>query len=120
MAKKILFVEDEPDILTVAAFRLKKAGYEVITAVDGQVALEKIEKENPDMIFLDLRLPVMNGYNIAKKLKGDERFKNIPIVLFTASSDRVQEKVKETGADDWLIKPFEPEALLEKVKKFIG
>jgi len=119
MGKKILIVDDEPDLLRVATFRLKKFGYEVLTARDGQEALDLLQKDTPDLIFLDLKLPVMSGYEVCRQIKSDNNLKNTPVVLFTASSDRIAEKAKEIGADDYMTKPFGPEDLLEKIKKFL-
>lgn len=120
MAKKILFVDDEPDLLKVATFRLKKAGYEVVQAVDGQEALDILAGGSPpDLILLDLRLPVVSGYEVCIKVKGDEKTKNIPVILFTASTQDIARKAKEWGAEDYLLKPFEPEVLLEKVKRLL-
>ncbi len=121
MPKKILIVDDEIDILKVVTFRLKKAGYEVLTAVNGKEALDSIRDKRPDLILLDLRLPIMDGYEVCRQVKTDETLKNIPIIFLTASqAERIKEKVKGYDAEDYLIKPFEPEELLEKVKKFIG
>lgn len=120
MLKKILIVDDEPDILTVTTYRLEKLGYEISTAIDGREALNVVHKETPDLIFLDLLLPIINGYEVCKQIKADERLKRIPVVLFTASVVHdILEKVKETGADDYLLKPFTPEDLLEKVRRFM-
>ncbi len=121
MRKKVLIVEDEPDILRVVSYRLERSGYEVITAVNGDEALELVRKENPDLIFLDLRLPVTDGYEVCRELKSDEIFRSIPIIVLTASSGRaIAEEARDLKADDWLVKPFDPEDLLEKVDKFIG
>jgi len=122
MAKKILVIDDEPDILDVATIRLKHLGYEIIPAVDAEEALAILEKRVPDLILLDLLLPKMQGDELCKKLKADARFKKIPVILFTASAIRpgLPGKVKEMGADDCVVKPFEPEELLGKIKKFIG
>lgn len=120
MAKKILIVDDEPDLLKVVVFRVRNSGYEVLTACDGKEALAMIEKEAPDLIFLDLRLPVIDGIEVCKKIKGSDKFKCIPVVLFTASIGHIDEKFKESGADDYFLKPFESGDLLEKIKKFIG
>ena len=119
MPKKILVVDDESDILSVVKFRLKKEGYEIIEARDGQAALDLVKKEKPDLILLDLRLPVIDGYEVCRRLKSNETLKAIPVIFMTASSaGKVVEKSKEFQADDYIIKPFEPEVLLEKVKKF--
>ncbi|MFA5143839.1 MAG: response regulator [Candidatus Omnitrophota bacterium] len=122
MAKKILFVDDEPDILDLATVRLKKLGYEVIEAVDAEEAMDIIQKTPPDLILLDLLLPKMQGDELCKKLKSDDKYKGIPIILFTASAIRpsLPENIKAMGADDCILKPFVPEELLGKVKRFIG
>ena len=120
MPKKILVVDDEPDILALAIIRLETSGYEVLMAKDSEGAFDLLKKDRPDLILLDLLLPKMQGDELCKRLKSDAQFKDIPIVLFTASSVRVPVKVREMGADDYIVKPFEPEELLFKIKKFIG
>ncbi len=119
MAKKILIVDDEPDILRATTVRLMSFGYEVITAIDGKECIALVQSDMPDMILLDLRLPFMNGDEICVKLKADEKLKHIPVIIFTASSDiTTSNKVKESGADGYLIKPFDPGELLRIIKKF--
>jgi CheY-like chemotaxis protein len=122
MRKKILVVDDEPDIMKVATLRLKHLGYEIIPAVDAEEALVLLENNAPDLILLDLLLPKMQGDELCKKLKSDDKFKNIPVILFTASAIRpsIPEMIKEMGADDCIFKPFEPQELLSKIKRFIG
>lgn len=122
MARRILVVDDEPDIMDVATVRLKHLGYEIIPAVDAEEALAILQNDTPDLILLDLLLPKMQGDELCKKLKADDRYKNIPVILFTASAMRTSlpDKVKEMGADACIMKPFEPEELLEKVRRFIG
>lgn len=120
MAKKIMIIDDEPDILRLAIVRLETSGYEVIKAVDSEEALEILKKTRPDLILLDLLLPKMQGDELCVKLKSDAKTKDIPIILFTASVLRVPSKVREMGADDYIVKPFEPEELLYKIKRFIG
>ena len=118
--KKILLVDDEKDLVETVSFRLKASGYDVVTAYDGQEALTKTRLEKPDLIILDLMLPKMDGYKVCRMLKFDERYKSIPIIMFTA---RVQESDKkmgeEVGADDYITKPFEPENLLGKIKELL-
>jgi CheY-like chemotaxis protein len=122
MAKRILIVDDEPDIMDVATVRLRHLGYEIIPAIDAEEALAILKKDIPDLILLDLLLPKMQGDELCKKLKSDIKYKLIPVILFTASAIRPQlpEEVKKMGADDCIVKPFEPEELLGKIKKFIG
>ncbi|MFA5316463.1 MAG: response regulator [Dehalococcoidales bacterium] len=122
MAKRILVVDDEPDIMDVATVRLKHLGYEIIPAVDAEEALAFLQKDVPDLVLLDLLLPKMQGDELCKMLKSDDRYKDIPIIIFTASAIRpsLPENIKAMGADDCILKPFDPEELLGKVKKFIG
>ncbi len=121
MYKTIIFIDDEPDILKVTTFRLKKMGYNIITAANGKDGLELIRTENPDLVFLDLLMPVMDGYEICKLIKRDESLKDIPVVLFTAVEDkRVANALKETGADGILAKPYETDELLKIVHRFVG
>ena len=120
MAKKILIVEDEADLVEMMKLRLEATGYEVIAAYDGQEGLDKARSENPDLIILDLMLPKIDGYKVCRMLKFDENYKKIPILIFTA---RVQEGDKkmgmEVGADAYLTKPFEPKVLLEKIEELL-
>ena len=120
MAKKILVVDDEPDIMTVATARLSHLGYEIIEAADAEGALAILQKDTPDLILLDLLLPGMQGEDVCKKLKCDDRLKTVPVILFTASASDIPKVAREIGADDYIMKPFEPEDLLGKIKKFIG
>ncbi|MBM3248605.1 MAG: response regulator [Candidatus Omnitrophica bacterium] len=120
VGKRILVVDDEADILKVVVYRLKKLGYEVLTATNGIVAIDSVRNNKPDLILLDLRIPVLDGVEVAKKLKSEEETKNIPIIIVTASTHKVEEKAKECQADDYITKPFAPEELVEKINKFIG
>jgi len=121
MPKKIVVVDDEPDIIKVVSFRLGKLGYKILTADTGGAALDLIRKEKPDLILLDLALPDMEGYEVCRRVKTDDALKHIPVVFITASqADRIREKQNGFPADDFIIKPFEPEELIAKVKKFIG
>ncbi|MFH2145877.1 MAG: response regulator [Candidatus Omnitrophota bacterium] len=119
--KKILVVEDELIILKFVVFRLEKEGYEVLSATDGRVALDIIQNRKPDLVLLDVFIPSLDGYEVCKCVKEDTKLRHIPVILFTASEPTiVAHKGKEVGADDYIIKPFDPEQLLEKIKKFIG
>ncbi len=119
--KKILVVDDEPDVLALLTLMIKSQGYNVITASDGQEALEKARKEAPNLILLDVMLPKMDGYKVARMLKFDENFSHIPIILLTA---KIQEKDKQTGlemgANDYMTKPFDTALLLAKIKETLA
>ncbi len=117
MTKKIFIVEDELDFLTTLKERLEFEGFVVVTAVDGEKALERIPEEKPDLILLDIMLPAMNGYQVCRRLKSNPETETIPVVVVTAKSQESDKFwAKETGADDYLTKPFEMEELLQKVQ----
>lgn len=121
MAKKILIVDDEPDLLDVVTLRLRHAGYEITDAIDAESAILSLQKDLPDLVLLDLLLPKMQGDELCRKLKADDKFKHIPIILFTASVVRPANKkeLKAMGADDCIMKPFQPEDLITKIEKYI-
>jgi len=118
--KKILLVDDEKDLVETLTFRLKANNYEVIPAYDGQDAFDKAKNEKPDIIILDLMLPKMDGYKVCGLLKADARYKDIPIVMFTARAQDSDRKTgEEVGADAYITKPFEPQVLLGKIKELL-
>jgi len=120
MAKKILLVDDETDIVTLVSSRLKASGYDVITAIDGMEALDKARKEKPELILLDVMLPKLDGFKVCHILKFDDNFKDIPIIMFTARAGEKDSKIAyESKADDYVTKPFEPTVLLSKVKNLL-
>jgi DNA-binding response OmpR family regulator len=120
-SKKILIVDDEVQLVEMVKLRLEANGYSVITACDGQEGLDKARIEKPDLIILDLMLPKIDGYKVCRMLKFDEKYKNIPIILFTARAQQEDEKLgKEVGADAYITKPFEPQVLLDKIKALIS
>ena len=118
--KRILLVEDEKDMVYAVTLQLEAKGYEVITASDGRDGLDKARTKKPDLIILDLMLPKIDGYKVCRMLKFDNKYKNIPIILFTARAQDSDKKVgKEVGADAYIIKPFEPSALLDKIRELL-
>lgn len=120
MTNKILLIEDELDLVSVTKSRLENSGYEVLTVPSGEAALDLLQNSPTDLILLDLLLLGMRGEEVCKKLKADANLKHIPVILFTASASDIPKVAKEVGADDYIMKPFEPEELLGKVKRFIG
>ncbi|MBI2095321.1 MAG: response regulator [Candidatus Omnitrophica bacterium] len=119
--KKILVVDDETELVAMVKMRLEANRYEVITAADGQEGLDAARRERPDLILLDLMLPKIDGYKVCGLLKADTRFRAIPVIVFTArAQDSDKKMAEETGADAYLTKPFEPQALLKKIAEFIG
>ena len=118
--KKILIVDDEMDIVETLRFFLEQEGYECITAFDGIEALNKARAENPGLILLDIMLPKMNGYKVARLLKFDEKYRHIPIIMLTAKTQDIDRVLGiETGADGYLTKPFDIKNLLNVIKNHI-
>lgn len=121
MAKRVLLVDDEPKLVLLMEARLKVNGYEVLTANNGQTALEVAKKEKPDLIILDLMLPQMDGYKVCALLKKDMRYAKIPIIMFTARAQQEDIRLgEEVGADAYITKPFEPKILLSKMEELLG
>jgi two-component system, OmpR family, alkaline phosphatase synthesis response regulator PhoP len=117
MKKRILVVEDEVRILLLIKKRLEFAGYDVITAMDGNSGMMKARSEKPDLIVLDLILPGLNGYQVCAMLKGDKQSKDIPILMLTARSQEkdITEGIR-VGADAYMTKPYDPEAFTSQVQ----
>ena len=122
MAKgRILVVDDEIYIVHILDFSLGMEGYEVITALDGEQALEKARTEKPDLIVLDIMMPKLDGYETCKRLKADPITKDMPVILLSAKGRNVDQKVGfEVGADDYITKPFSPRKLVERINAILG
>ena len=104
--KKILLIDDDPDVITVLQLMLKKKGYEIGTASREDEAYMQVDLFEPDLIVLDVLLSGVDGREICKKLKASEKFKHIPIIMFSAHPG-AQKNMEDFGADDFLPKPFE-------------
>ena len=120
MACKILLIDDEPDLLALVSHGLKRKGYEVYGGRDGREALVMAPQLMPDLIILDVGLPVINGDEVALIFKNDEKLKHIPIILISTVHVGLIEKTKKCGAEAYLPKPFELAELLAMVKKYCG
>lgn len=118
--KKILFIEDEPDMVAVARPRLEHAGYKMISAPDGIQGIRAAIDEKPDLILLDILMPQMDGYETCERLKKEPQTKDIPVIIVTAvGSKGLADNCKFVGADDYIRKPYNPEELIAKIKKFV-
>ena len=116
--KKILVVDDEPDLVKAIEIRLKAENYQIFTAFDGEEGLAKAREVLPDLIILDIMLPKLNGFKICRLLKFDEKYKKIPVIMLTAKTDEADKVLgKESGANEYITKPFDWELLMEKVKE---
>ncbi len=117
---KILVVDDEPDAIELIKFNLKAAGYEVVTAADGDEALKKARSLLPDLIILDLMLPEVDGLEVCKILRRDQRVSATPILMLTAKAAEIDRVLGlELGADDYVTKPFSPRELVLRVKRLL-
>jgi len=114
-------VDDEIYIVHILDFSLGMEGYEVLTALDGEQALEKARAEHPDLIVLDIMMPKLDGYETCKLLKADTNTKDIPVILLSAKGRNVDQKIGfEVGADDYITKPFSPRKLVERINAILG
>ncbi|HEU0189177.1 MAG TPA: response regulator [Gallionella sp.] len=121
MAKTVLTVDDSASIRQMVAFTLKSAGYTVIEAADGQDGLDKAKVNAVNLVLTDQNMPRMDGLTLIKTLRGLPQYKATPILMLTTeSSDAMKAQGKASGATGWLVKPFDPQKLLEVVKKVIG
>jgi DNA-binding response OmpR family regulator len=119
--KKILLVDDEKEFVEMVTIRLEARGFKVISAFDGDEAVKAVEREKPDLILLDLLMPKVSGFEVCKKLKEDDRFKNIPIIILSGLGQREDiEKTKALGVDSYFIKPLEIEDLVVEINKKVG
>jgi CheY-like chemotaxis protein len=122
MAKKILIAEDEKILLSLLERKLKKEGYEVFTAVDGEEGLRKLKEIMPDVLLLDIVMPKMGGFEVLEERLKDEELKKVPVIIISNSGQPVEiSRAQELGVNDWLIKTdFDPQEVIDKVIKLIG
>ena len=120
MPKHILIVDDEPNIVLSLEFLMRKAGYEVTTARDGEEALAAIELSVPDLVLLDVMMPRKDGYQVCQHLREREDLKGLRIVMLTARGRDVErEKGLSLGADDYVTKPFSTQEVVSKVQQLL-
>ncbi len=116
--QSILAVDDSASMRQMLAFTLKAAGYQVVEAVDGIDALEKLRGRDIDVVLTDQNMPRMDGLELTRSLRAQERFSRVPVlILTTESSTEVKQAGRAAGATGWLVKPFDPARLLEVIRK---
>ncbi|MDQ5888277.1 MAG: two-component system, chemotaxis family, chemotaxis protein CheY [Pseudomonadota bacterium] len=121
MAKMVLTVDDSASIRQMVAFTLKSAGYDVIEAADGNAGLAQAKSNNVQLVLTDQNMPGMDGLTLIISLRALPNFKTTPILMLTTeSSDAMKSQGRAAGATGWLVKPFDPQKLLEVVRKVIG
>ncbi|MBP9905705.1 MAG: response regulator [Rhodoferax sp.] len=116
----ILTVDDSPSMRKMVSFTLVGAGYQVVEAVDGVDAIEKAQTQNFDLVLTDQNMPRLDGLGLTRRLRESPQFKAVPILMLTTeSSDLMKQAGRAAGATGWLVKPFDPERLIEVIKKVI-
>ncbi len=119
--KKILIADDNENIREALTYLLEDEGYALSLAKDGVETLEKVREVRPDILFLDIMMPEMNGYDVCRAIKGDDSLKDTYIIMLTAKGQVAeQERGKEVGADEYIVKPFSPMEILTKIKNIFS
>ena len=120
MSKRILIVEDQEDNRAILRDLLNDAGYDLIEATNGQDGVTLAQSERPDLILMDVQLPVMDGYEATRRIKGNVELKSIPVIAVTSFALSGDEgKAQSAGCDDYLAKPFSPRLLLAKIREYL-
>ena len=121
MSKRILVVEDQPDNRKIIRDVFARTGYEIIETENGEEALAAIAKTRPDLILMDIQLPIMDGYTATRRIKADPALRSIPIIAVTSYALSGEEKkAREAGCDDYIPKPYSPRELLAKVRQYLS
>jgi two-component system alkaline phosphatase synthesis response regulator PhoP len=121
MSKRILLVDDEPNILLSLEFLMKQAGYEVKTASDGEAALEALDVEPPNLILLDVNMPKRDGFEVCQLVRANPKWENVRIIMLTAKGRDVErEKGLALGADGYITKPFATQEVVDTVRNMLS
>ncbi|MCD6290084.1 MAG: response regulator [Anaerolineae bacterium] len=119
-SKRVLVIDDEPDLAGLIAIFLKVANFDVVSACDGKQALQILEQITPDLVFCDLVMPNMNGIETVRAIRSDPRFRSIPIIMLSArGSDLDVERALLAGANDYIIKPFRGADIVAVARKYL-
>ena len=119
--KRILAVDDEPHILKLIAFSLRSHGFDVLEASDGLSAVELAKTEHPDLILLDVMMPLLDGYEACRRIKADPASSDVPVFMLTAKTQLAEQTTgQEAGAVDYICKPFTPKDLVARVESFFA
>ncbi len=117
MGNRVAIIEDEKDIVDLVRYNFRKEGYEVASFLRGKEGLEQIRRNPPDLVLLDIMLPDVDGFEVCKKLRADDRLKDLPVIFLTAKGEEIDRVLGlEIGADDYVVKPFSPRELVARVR----
>lgn len=115
---KVLIVDDEPDVVRLLQFRFDKEGFDTITATDGQTALSTVESDAPDLVLLDIMMPLMDGMEVLRQIRSRRRTSKTPVIMLTAKTASITvDEARQLWVSDFIMKPFDPEVLVRKAKK---
>lgn len=118
--ERILVVEDDKNILKLLKYNIEKAGYDVFTAETGEKAVNMLSREPVDLMILDIMLPEMDGYEVCKRVRQEERFRSLPVIMLTAKGEEIDRVLGlELGADDYVVKPFSPREMILRIKAIL-
>lgn len=116
VSKKILVIDDDPNIVELLKRRLLASQYQVVTASNGEEGLKQVADEKPDLIIVDVLMPKMDGYTFVRTLRRDDEHRALPVIVLTAK-DKMKDLFELEGVKDYIVKPYRPEDLMEKVKR---
>ena len=120
MSKLILAVEDQEDNMQILRDLITSAGYEVVEAENGEEALAAVAKRRPDLILMDIQIPIVDGYEVTRRIKADPALRSIPIIAVTSHAiGGGEEKARAAGCDDFVAKPYSPRQLLAKIRQYL-
>ena len=120
MSKRILVVEDQEDNMQILRDMLSATDYEIAEAVNGQEALAAVAKQRPDLILMDIQIPIIDGYEATRRIKADPALKSIPIIAVTSHAlSGGEEKARAAGCDDFVAKPYSPRLLMAKIRQYL-
>ena len=120
MSRLILAVEDQEDNMQILRDLLSSAGYEMIEAENGELALAAVARRRPDLILMDIQIPIIDGYEVTRRIKADPVLKSIPVIAVTSHAlGGGEEKARAAGCDDFVAKPYSPRQLLAKIREYL-
>lgn len=119
--KKVLIVDDQGTIITTLKFQVNHAGYDMITATNGEEALTVTARQKPDLVMLDVMMPALNGFEVCRRLKNDPATASIPVFIVTSlHSDADSDAARNSGANEFLVKPLKTDDLVKRLRKYLG